>query len=80
MPYLKVIALPHPKKVAKDRQKAIITNQYVITSLEQSIGIAIPNFAGLQLRILKLLAVFDGTFLQFYSQSIVPAYSYHSTN
>ena len=47
MPYLKVIALPHPKKVAKDRQKAIITNQYVITSLEQSIGIAIPNFAGL---------------------------------
>ena len=29
MPYLKVIALPHPRKAAEDRQKTIITNRYV---------------------------------------------------
>ena len=36
MPYLKVIALPHPRKAAKHHQKIIVTNRYVITSIEQS--------------------------------------------
>ena len=29
MPYLKVIALTHPRKAAEDHQKTIITNQYI---------------------------------------------------
>ena len=29
MPYLKVIALPQPRKAAEDRQKTIIANRYV---------------------------------------------------
>ena len=41
MPYLKVIALPHPRKLPKIAKKTIITNRYFI---EQSIDIAYTEF------------------------------------
>ena len=44
MPYLKVLALPHPRKAAIDHQTTIITNRYVITSIEQLIVIAHAKF------------------------------------